>query len=245
MVSKSLIMRYLLIIICVVFAFSGQAQNELPSEPAKVYLNNGSILKGDIKEFTAEGDLVLLIRSSELKIPQDQIKKIVMLASSRKVDFRKIKTGKVYHRTNLGLLSNANGNGISLNYSALYLHKYWLGVGAGVGIDNYYFAEGRNVFPVFTEIKSFLVDKRSAPYVSIKTGYGFMVPDEDLGQRKTKGGFIFNPTFGYRFGTNSLMFDTYIGLRFQKAQYNTFDGWETRNQNISWNRVETGIAISF
>lgn len=221
-----------------------QAQTSEKSD-VKVILKSGTVLVGELISYDPAGDLVFDLKGNLFTIPSSAVKKIVMKTSSIKQNLNRLATKKVYHRTNVGTLSNVNGSGISLNYSALYLHEYWLGIGVGTGIDNYYFSEGRNVYPLFVELKSFLVDKNASPFVSLKTGYGFIVPDKDIGQTNTKGGMIINPTFGYRFGTGGVIFDSYIGFRFQKAEYDTFTGWETSHQNIQWNRVELGFAFSF
>lgn len=239
-------MRFLSILSFVLFfSLGAYAQNDSSENEIKVYLKNGSVLKGELVDYNPNENLVFILNGHEITLAAKEVKKIVMTASSSRKNISKIKEGKLYHRTNIGLLSNANGNGISLNYSALYLHKHWFGLGIGTGIDNYYFREGRNVYPVFLEFRSYLVDANSSPYVSLKSGYGIIFADEDLSQVNARGGFILNPTFGYRIGSQGLMTDIYLGLRFQRANYDIDTGWETRQQEIQWNRVEMGAAISF
>ncbi len=235
-----------LALVCLLMSFTGFAQSESSENlKTKVFLKNGSVLIAEYKSYDPNGDMVIILNGSDFIVPANEVKKIVMMESSTKVNINRLATKKVYHRTNFASLSNGNGNGISLNYCALYQHSRWLGVGLGVGIDNYYFTQGRNVYPLFAEFRSYLVDRNSSPYVSLKSGYGFIFSDEDLGQTKTRGGVLINPTFGYRFGSSGIMFDAYLGLRFQDAEYEFFDSWRFRQQDIQWNRVEIGFGISF
>jgi len=224
---------------------TADAQSILKPKQTTVVLKSGTKLVGDLISYDPNTEVVISIIGNEIAIPSSRVKKIVMPASSKQVNINRIKTKKIYHRTNVGILSNANGNGISLNYSALYQHSRWIGIGLGTGIDNYYFQPGRNVYPIFTEIKSFLVDGNSSPYVSLKSGYGFINTNSDENQINTKGGMFINPNFGYRIGSSGVFMDIYIGLRFQNATYDINDGWSVRHQDIRWNRVETGIGISF
>lgn len=235
-----------LLAFCILLGFLGQAQNESSDNlKTKVYLKNGSILVADFKSYDPNGDLVVVLNGADFVMSSKEVKKIVMLESTSHVNMNRLTTKKIYHRTNIASLSNSNGNGITLNYSALYQHSRWLGVGAGIGIDNYYYSRGRNVYPLFVEFRSYLVDRNSSPYVSLKSGYGFIFSDEELGQTKTNGGVLINPTFGYRFGSSGIMFDAYLGLRFQDAEYEFVDSWSFRQQDIQWNRVEIGFGISF
>ncbi|MDA9773661.1 hypothetical protein N9B82_01780 [Saprospiraceae bacterium] len=243
---KHNIFRGLILILVLSFSFSGVfAQNEDKNLETIVVLKSGSRIVGTLISYDPNEETVLKIGENLITLPAESIKKVVMPASKKRVNINRIQTKKVYHRTNMGLLSNANGNGITLNYSALYQHSRWLGVGLGTGIDNYYFSSGRNVYPLFIELKSYLVDGNASPYVSIKSGYGFIATNENESQTNTKGGMIINPNFGYRLGSTGMIVDIYIGLRFQSAEYDTNNGWNVSHQEIQWNRVETGIGISF
>lgn len=236
---------FLVFLFSLIGNFGAFAQSAKYSGETIVVMKSGTRLQGKLLSYDPNTEVILEVLGNELKLPSSRVKKIVMPTSSRRVNINRIQTKKIYHRTNMGLLSNANGNGISLNYSALYQHNRWLAVGLGAGIDNYYFKRGRNVYPIFTEIKSYLVDGNSSPYVSLKSGYGFIPTNEDENQTNTKGGMIFNPTFGYRLGSSGVFMDFYIGLRFQSAEYESNTGWSKSHQEIQWNRIETGFGVSF
>lgn len=239
-------MKYILFVLILLFGFSGFAQDSIdPENKTKVYLKNGSVLIGNLISYSPNESIIFEINGNEIIIPLSVIKKTVMMTSSNEVKVNHLKSKHFYNRTNFGLITNSNGTGISLTHSVLYQYSNWIGVGIGAGIDNYYFKEGRNVYPVFLEFKSYLVDRNSAPYVSIKSGYGFTFANEDLGQTKTRGGLIFNPTFGYRIGSSGVFMDFYFGFRFQNAYYEIYDGWAQKQQEIKWNRVEIGTAVSF
>lgn len=224
----------------------GQAQNEDNTEnDVRIEMLSGSKFVGKLVSYDPNGETTVSINGSEIKFQSDKIKKIVMTTSTETKSLNRLKTKRIYNRTNFALLSNANGNGISLNHSVLYQHSRWVGIGLGAGIDNYYFAAGRNVYPVFLEFRSFLVDRNSSPYVSLKSGYGFIVSNEDIGQTYTRGGFLINPTFGYRIGSSGVFMDFYIGMKFQDAIYETNSGWSLSRQDIQWKRIELGFGVSF
>ncbi len=244
---KNLFRTVCLLFVCTLMIQTvAYAQSETKkSEETVVVLKSGSKLQGKLISYDPNTEVEIEILGRLLTLPSSEVKRIVMPTSSRNINISRIQTKKIYHRTNVGILSNDNGNGISLNYSALYQHSRWLAVGLGAGIDNYYFQRGRNVYPIFTEIKSYLVDGNSSPYVSLKSGYGFIATNAEENQTNTKGGMIINPTFGYRLGSSGVFMDFYIGFRFQSAEYEVNNGWSKSHQDIQWNRIETGIGISF
>lgn len=240
------VMRYSILILLLFGFFMGQAQNETDNNTeVTIEMKSGSVLVGRLISYDPNTETVVEISGNQLTFDSQKIKKIVMKTSTEAKSINRLKTKKIYNRTNFALLSNANGNGISLNHSVLYQHSRWVGVGIGGGIDNYYFSAGRNVYPLFLEFRSFLVDRNSSPYVSLKSGYGFTFSNEDLGQTLTRGGFLINPTFGYRIGSSGVFMDFYLGLRFQDAIYETNSGWSQSKQDIQWNRVELGFGVSF
>ncbi len=237
------------------FSFLGQAQSSSPAEDAtqtqqesldrvKVILKSGTVLYGELISYDPEVGLLVQVKGQDLFIKEEKLKKFVTLTSSQKRLFVPLQTKKFYFRTNFGILSNTNGTGSTLNISGLYQFNPYFAAGVGVGVDNYYFNEQHNIFPVFTEIKTYLMDKKAAPFVSLKTGYSFNRRHRDSGQLVARGGLFVNPTFGYRFGTRGLIFDMYGGYRFQNAYYEKA-GWAFSTQEITWRRIELGMALSF
>ena len=250
------IMKKITFIICLLsFCFLGQAQNISSDnstetkevrklERVKVVLKNGNVLYGKLIAYSPDTGLELQIYDHTMTIPDNRIKKLKMYSRSIKNVYLPLKTKKFYFRTNAGLLSNTNGTGTTLNISALYQFNNYFSAGVGLGVDNYYFNAPHNIFPVFSEFKAYLMDKKSSPFVSLKTGYSFNRAHEDSGQLKARGGILVNPTFGYRFGSSGIMFDVYGGIRYQKANYERLS-WAFSTQEILWRRVELGMALSF
>ena len=245
---------YILLFVLSLAGFWGQAQSIDTNNPetseiedkvrVKVYMNNGSVIFGEFEDYDPEKGIWIKINDRILFLGKEHFRKFSTVNNYGKKVHNPLKSKKVYYRTNLGLLANTNGTGTSLNISALYQFSPHLSAGVGIGVDNYYFNAPHNIFPVFTEFKGYLVDKRSSPFVSIKTGYSFNRPHEDSGQLVARGGILFNPTFGYRFGSEGIMFDIYFGLRLQKAYYEKLT-WAFSRQDILWRRVEIGSALSF
>lgn len=243
--------KYILLFSMFIF-FLGQAQSQSSAKEqetevneVKVILKNGSSFFGELVSYDPNEGITVSVNGKEIFIEEKRLRKFVSTASSKEVFKPKLKTNKIYFRTNVGFLTNDNGTGASLNVSALYQLNRYFSAGIGVGVDNYYFNEPHNIFPLFTEFKTYLVDKNSSPYVSLKTGYSFNRAHEDSGQVLARGGFMINPTFGYRFGSRGIMFDLYAGIRMQNAYYEKIQNNGYSRQDIIWKRLEFGTALSF
>ena len=222
-----------------------EAAAEAPLPRVVVKLKGGSVLHGQLVSYQPEVGILVRINGSDILIAEDKIQKFVTKESSSANTFSRLKTKKIYYRTSLATLSNEDGAGMCLNISALYQFNNYISAGVGMGIDNYYFNEPHNMYPVFAEIKTYLVDRKSSPFVSLKTGYSFNTPHEESGQLIARGGLLINPTFGYRFGTRGIMFDIYGGYRFQEAYYEKINWNGLSQQEILWKRIELGLALSF
>ena len=125
------------------------------------------------------------------------------------------------------------------------LHRHWLAVGAGVGIDNYRLEQGNNLMPVFLELRTFLLRQNLSPYFSLRVGHSFAFEDKSIGQTEAKGDYFINPAIGYRLGTGFPYIDIFCGVKFQKTQYETFDSWSKSHFDITYRRYDIGLAMTF
>lgn len=243
-------MKYILAIVFSSFClltFGQVNTKELKKETSKVMirLDNGSRLYGELLTYKPGDKIIMRINGAKVEFPDAKIKKIVMFDEQGSRNMGKMKTHKFYHATSAHAIVNNDVGGLGVSYSLMYLFHHRLGVGLSVGLDNYYAALGRNVYPVLLEAKTYFMDRNSSPFVSLKTGYGFIKQRDNLGQFKVRGGFVFNPKFGYRFGSSGLIFEGALGLRTQSAYYEFFRNDSRHKQDIVWKRIEISGSIMF
>jgi hypothetical protein len=153
-----------------------------------------------------------------------------------------------YQTLEVGLLVNASNGGLSATYSAGHRFSRWLGVGGGVGISGFDFEQGTNVIPLFVEVRGFATQKKVSPYYALRIGYGFALKNAANDISETKGGYLFNPQLGIRFGGGSAVsFYTGIGLHIQRATYTisrTFNEEVVVNRYL-FKRLELKFGITF
>jgi hypothetical protein len=138
--------------------------------------------------------------------------------------------------------------GLSLTHSIGYRFNQFLGVGAGVGIENFELGWGKRVIPVFLEGRGYLSKKKISPYYAIRAGWGFALKYDDFNITEAKGGYMLNPEIGYRFGANPhLNFTLGMGVRFQRVSYTTEWEWNRNIQidKITYQRIEIKAGILF
>ncbi|GLR18931.1 hypothetical protein [Portibacter lacus] len=216
----------------------------------KVILKQGSILIGSITDYTPGEQLSMELRTgNQITVLDNQIKKVIMYsgqeATEKEIVAIPLKVKRIFNETQVSLLTSVSGSGVSIAHNVMYQQYPWLAVGAGVGLDNYYTAPGREVFPLFANVKFNLTNGRSAPYVGVKAGYGFSFKNEAENITTATGGYMANPYFGIRVGSRGLMVNIFSGLKFQKADYIITSPWETRTEDILFRRLELGFSVMF
>lgn len=209
-----------------------------------VILEDRSRLIGEVISYNPVTELIFSMGGHELVIPAEKVNKVIM--DDKTVHLSALNSKSWYYRANFGVLTNQNGTGVSFNHSFYYGLKSWLQVGAGFGIDNYYLQSGRNIWPLYAEVKSYLVESNSSPYLSLKSGYSFIFTSEENAQTYTCGGPMIAPSIGYRIGSRGMFIDLYAGVRFQSAEYHSiiFNGGNSE-QRIVWKRLELGLGFNF
>lgn len=222
------------------------AQDSPMNYKDKVILNNGSTLIGKIIEYNPDSHVALELQvGSVVNFKVGQIKSIHMYEDRGIKPVASLKIKKVYHEGQFSLLPGESGSGVSLSYNALWQNNSRLAFGPGFGIDNYFAREGRDVFPVYANVRYYLTDHAFAPYIGGKLGYGMAFKNEDAFLFSANGGIMVNPQFGIRLGTGGMIFNLYSGLKFQKADYEFITSWETRTEEILYRRVEIGASVMF
>lgn len=244
--------KYTLILFLLIIGFSANAQ----TYQKVVFLKNGNILKGQIfeeDETTLKveiiGGSVFVVKKSDIiKMGEEKVPK----QFRGKKDFV-IKTKGYYHTFNVGFLSGLNQweeliLGTSLQYTFGYQYNRWLGIGVGVGLDNYFFYENENIYPIYLEARGYLSKKPFSPYYSVQAGYGIAAVLEDnfLGMLDAKGGLYFHPKIGLRFPSRSNVAFTFeVGFNLQNTVY-SFDNWRGRYEDdLSFQRTSVRFGVLF
>ncbi len=238
---------YSLILLIFIFFRSITFGQETTENKDKIYLKNGSRLTGKVIEYSIKDSITFQLDGGQpITFPVALIKKIEMgTGKTKSYTAYNFKENVFYARTQISSLYRKDKSGLSVNQVFGYQYRSWLGVGAGIGIDNYYKEEGNDLMPVFLELRSYLLKQNTSPYVAIRYGYAFAFADEEIGQVEAKGDYFWNPVIGYRLGSGRPFIDVFCGAKFQNASYKSRDGWGELNYDLIYRRYDFGLALTF
>lgn len=212
----------------------------------RIFLNNGSVLSCKIISYNPIDSIIFEFTSGQkMTYPSSFIKKIKMEDGFKHEKLYSFKENKWYTRSQFSVLYSKDQKGISISQSVGYQYRHWLGVGLGMGLDNYKVEKGNNLMPVFAEIRSYFIKENTSPYLAVRYGYGFAFEQTNLGQINATGSCFFNPVIGYRLGAGIPYFDLFCGIKFQEARYQTRDNWSKATFDISYRRYDLGLALTF
>jgi len=226
-----------------------EAQEEKVTYKDKIYLKRGGMLRGTILQYNPGESVLVQFKYGEPKsFPDSLVSKVYMHKGNKHIENINsipITEKRFYHEVQFAFLSNTNGSGVSLSYTALYQMNQRIAFGAGTGIDNYYAAPGREIVPIYGNAKYNLTSTTNAPYIGMKLGYGMAFEREDHNITSATGGLLTNPYFGVRLGTRGLIVNLFAGLKFQKVDYVFSNAAETRREDILHRRLEIGTSLMF
>lgn len=226
-----------------------------------VYLKDGSIYRGKVIEQPLDGPLVIQTWSGlTIHLPAKKIRRVVQkcpeTAQSKPLAVPKpysFKERGWYNATHLSYLAGNTwqgevATGFSLHNSTGYAFSRWIGVGIGLGVDSYSpYLQSLNqpTYPVFLEVRGYLMAKTVAPFYTLGAGWGFAGggTDERSGyQDSWDGGWLAKAQLGYRMGNNFCMF---AGLRFQRQNRNWTNTWDFSygKDRILHQRFELGFGL--
>ncbi len=240
------IYKIVLLTLFVLTSLMSYSQVEVKSYKDKVITKNGSLIVGHIVSYDPDETVQIELKNGNvLTFSSQQLKKVIMHSGKSKDQGLPLKTGRIYNETQFSFLTGVSGTGLSIAHNVMYQHNKYLAGGIGIGLDNYYAAPGRDIYPVFANVKYTLMNNYNAPYIGMKAGYGMAFKREDEDIFEAKGGLMLNPYVGLRVGSRGLMFNFFAGLKFQKADYEISRSWETRTEDIFFRRLELGTSIMF
>jgi hypothetical protein len=162
-------------------------------------------------------------------------------------------TRRFYAVSTLPFAIGSNGGeglalGAGFNQILGFLYPSQLGLGLGIGIDNYS-RRGETVYPIFADVRKFIPvsGKTDQFYVSASGGYSFAFPRKGLEIIDAKGGPMGQVCLGLRVPTEEgvdIYFD--LGARYQKASFERrlFDGdIEVRELEFRRLIIRVGIGL--
>lgn len=216
-----------------------------------IYLRNGSVFKGNITAYQADGEIALTTCSGvELRLPAKVVKKVRQDCPKyksrglpRPYSFRE---SGWYHLSRVEVLWGESGVGFGLQHSSGLKINRLLGFGLGTGIENLTpWDDDIDTYPVFAEVRGYLLAKRITPFYALGTGYAFTskkYEDDTFNGfgEKRRGGWMAQAQIGYRIGNHCTV---HLGLRFQRKTRN-WQRWGLEGADkILQKRLDLGVGI--
>jgi len=217
----------------------------------EVTTTSGSVWKGTITEITDDGYYVITtVSGMTFRLHESAIDNVRQewIGSRRTKRPYSFKEKGFYQTVEVSVVGNATTGGLSATYSAGHRFSRWIGVGGGVGITGYDIGWGLNVIPLFVEARGFLTQTKVSPYYAVRFGYGIALTNAVNNISEAKGGYLFNPQIGLRFGGGkNVSFYTGLGLNFQRATYTSSRAFseEVIVDRYLFKRLELKFGITF
>ncbi len=209
-----------------------------------VFLYNGSVFKGKIlyendKELVlrlSNGENILFYAREIQELRRNQ--PLDAVAGKKKYDYQyvpwsgKVLKNKEYAFRERGWFNTTSfvmpgGSydrrpliGIGLHNLTGYQFSRLLGVGIGAGFDAFTPSGGEYIASLYGEGRSYLLKKRTTPFISLGAGYGFAFRNFNNFITGAKGGLRVYPAAGLRMGADkdlNILLD--VGYIFQEATY--------------------------
>lgn len=227
-----------------------------------IYLSDGSVLRGQL-QVTAEGEpfAVAILGGSVLRIDPAEIDSMGKVERFNLNQLRPIRTKQqgLFNITSGGWMMGSRnagswGTGESIgavlhNTTGYYFHPA-LGVGVGVGIDNY-----SGVFaltsPVYLHLEGMPWEGSIVPYYVVQGGYGFAWSTDqntEWYRREEQGGWYWLAGIGLRFFTrNRAFYNLQVGIRQQERMLEEWYTWNESYQryDITHTRLQVTFGIGF
>ena len=238
--------------------FGLQAQTKPASDRVTMHLLKGVILRGDlIEHFPGISSTIVTKYGDTVLIPDRVLRRVEYLDIDNSRSTRKLRpyafaSKGLFHAysiaLNLNTVSSINGGltGYELAMVFGFQQNRWLGYGIGMSADFYHPKANEMVFPVFGEVRGYFLDQAVSPYYSVRAGYGLVFENEEVDIISGKGGFMFNPSLGWRLGGRKGMNMTLdIGLKFQKAAFETLEWSERALTQLEYRRLHVRLGFLF
>ena len=246
-------MKYLYIVLFTILSFSLFGQDAAKHD--MIYMKDGSVFIGKLTAYEIKtikfkmGDVLATISRNE-------ISRIVMKGQTFETNTKStlpdntdyLRFGMyniTYGSFNTGADafqgSVVSGIGIT-NITGKQFSKH-LGLGLGISYNAMYVGAGENLMPIFIDARGYLKEKKVSPYYNIGFGYNFTFKNEEKQIIDTKGGIMFRPAIGFKIGTAEHSFLIDLGINFSQAKFTRDYNWETRENKMTYRRLELRVGL--
>lgn len=203
-------MRNSIILILVFFVpFFAQAQDV-------IYTKTGSVFRGEIIKYEEEGRVELQIATGDtIKLARKRIRKIIQKGAEKPLKYK----GWFYH-LQPGLNGGGRKNesltlGVNFQNTIGYQYNRWIGLGLNVGVDKYFGGRDLTFIPIALNARGYFLNRSRTPYYSVDFGYGYAILGDEQIFNRARGGMMFHPAIGIRFGGHNGAFTLDFGVKVQ------------------------------
>ncbi len=255
----------LIIFLALLFAAPLFGQADVLRFEDRVYMKDGSFLKGEIIEENQWGVIIKMMGvSAELSLPSDAIKNIIhddekgfFFSNGKRLNLEGRYLAYKFSSAWGASEFNEHFKGMHFQISGGKRLGPKLAIGGGTGFD---FQAGPNwetytFAPVFAEVIGTPITKPWSPYYRMALGYNIPLqigPDWEGANRKYSGGILVQPSVGIRIAKkkkSSLLLE--VGYKFQNTTAKRVsrnwqgDGNRETIQKINFKRLEFSIGSIF
>lgn len=247
-------MKYSIILACLLAANTVFAQDKAAECYDVVSLKGGSVLRGEILEYNAGGDLIMKSwNGAKMQLPAINVKRITQHCKGAKNERASLanrpysfKEQGWYHATRAAILPGESGVGLGIQHSSGFKLNRYMGLGLGVGVENFHpYDDNVATYPVFAELRGYLSPRHISPFYALGLGYGISGNrNQKIGfNEQWKGGWMLQGHIGYRIGNHFII---QLGIRMQRKTRS----WEDFNWNqfsgvdkILYKRMDIGFGL--
>lgn len=234
-----------------------QAQEKLQDV---IYLNNGSILHGEIIEIKANesitmnsncGDKWVINQNEIMRIAKEPVSTEIKKESNEEISY---KINGYYSNINIGFMFSGEMESVFPPLSIMFLNGYefkWdLAIGAGVGID----LINETYMPIVGDIRYYFKDSKLSHFIYFQGGYAMPLGSPDPydynyyeSDMESKGGYIINPGIGLKLNLQDKnAFSFAIGYKYMQVEHEYIEySGQKINRTTEYNRITLGIGFHF
>ncbi len=247
---------YIAIIILIFISVQINAQDSDISKD-KLVLKNGSIIYGKLLNYNPSKIIEFkLADNTVLSIPDSNIVSIQTNYISYQNDMPDNYIKRFYSYVAFSLspgnsISNSrygssfSGTGIGVEYTAQFRLSKYLFTGFGAGIQTYNTIEKAIFYPVFIDLMTLVKSSKSSPFFRIQLGYSPVSSSNEDYLTGYKGGLMFNPAFGIKFGTKNLDYTLDFNYKYQKASFDYKYNNSSSTKDIIYKRFSFRFGVLF
>ncbi len=231
--------RYLFFLLVLICTAGVRAQKQ----EASVYLNNGSIIRGELLDSNSATVRIRTCCGSEFVFQQGEVLRIDREAITSRYTIKS--KGYVSHNS-MGVLVGSSDNKKEAPFSILFEHGYLFNDYVSAGLLIGYELLEEPVLPLAFVGRGYLPLQRNILVLGISSGYSFSIENPDSEYFETNnGGFLFNTELGLMipFSENNSFYIA-AGFRYNILNYTREDMWlGSVDRKVSYNRLNIRIGL--